>query len=169
SAGRAVGATDHRAGRDSERRAGGRGEPVRPRRAPQREWGDASPHQSDLPGWIAPSRPSASPPVRHPSDMTRDPLKVIHLVFKTHLDIGFTDLARNVVARYFDDFIPRALAVAEELRSSGDDVRFRWTTGAWLIYEYLEHAAPAERARMERAIADGDIVWHALPFTTHSE
>lgn len=101
--------------------------------------------------------------------MTRDPLKVIHLVFKTHLDIGFTDLARNVVARYFDDFIPRALAVAEELRSSGDDVRFRWTTGAWLIYEYLEHAAPAERARMERAIADGDIVWHALPFTTHSE
>lgn len=94
--------------------------------------------------------------------------QTIHLVFKTHLDIGFTDLARNVAARYFNDFIPRALDVAAELRRTGDD-RFRWTTGAWLIYEFLERASPAERAQMEQAIAAGDIHWHALPFTTHSE
>jgi hypothetical protein len=100
--------------------------------------------------------------------MTSAP-EVVHLVFKTHLDIGFTDYARNVVERYFSDFIPRAMAVAEELRRSGDGDGFRWTTGAWLIYEYLERASPPERERMERAIADGDIVWHGLPFTTHSE
>ena len=47
--------------------------------------------------------------------MTHQPIEVIHLVFKTHLDIGFTDFARNVVTRYFNDFIPRALALAEEL------------------------------------------------------
>jgi hypothetical protein len=47
--------------------------------------------------------------------------QVIHLVFKTHLDIGFTDLARNVVDRYFADFIPRAIGVAEELRAGGED------------------------------------------------
>jgi len=93
----------------------------------------------------------------------------IHLVFKTHLDVGFTDFARNVVARYFDDFIPRTLAVTEELRQSGGDASFRWTTGAWLIYEYLEQAAPAQRARLERAIQAGDIIWHGLPFTMHSE
>ena len=94
--------------------------------------------------------------------------QTIHLVFKTHLDIGFTDMARNVAARYFTDFIPRALDVAAELRRTGAD-RFRWTTGAWLIYEFLERASPAERAHMEQAIAAGDIHWHALPFTTHSE
>src|SRR3954466_7423922 len=95
--------------------------------------------------------------------------EVVHLVFKTHLDIGFTDFARNVVASYFDDFIPRALAVTEELRQSGDIASFRWTTGAWLIYEYLEQAAPVQRARLERAIQAGDIIWHGLPFTMHSE
>jgi hypothetical protein len=94
--------------------------------------------------------------------------EVIHLIFKTHLDIGFTDLARNVAERYFADFIPRAIGVAEELRAAGDD-RFCWTTGAWLIYEYLERAPRAERELLERAIASGDVAWHALPFTTHSE
>ncbi len=95
--------------------------------------------------------------------------EVVHLVFKTHLDIGFTDFARNVVASYFGDFIPRALAVTEELRQSGGDASFRWTTGAWLIYEYLEQAAPAQRAQLERTIRAGDIIWHGLPFTMHSE
>jgi hypothetical protein len=101
--------------------------------------------------------------------MTLHAPEVIHLVFKTHLDIGFTDLARNVVRRYFTDFIPRAIAAADELQNAGDNVRFRWTTGSWLIYEYLERASPSERKRMEQAIAAGDIVWHGLPFTTHSE
>jgi hypothetical protein len=55
--------------------------------------------------------------------MSQPQPEVIHLVFKTHLDVGFTDFARNVVARYFDDFIPRTLAVTEELRQSGGDYR----------------------------------------------
>jgi hypothetical protein len=101
--------------------------------------------------------------------MSQPQPEVVHLVFKTHLDIGFTDFARNVVASYFDDFIPRALAVTEELRQSGDAASFRWTTGAWLIYEYLEQAAPAQRAQLEHAIQAGDIIWHGLPFTMHSE
>ncbi len=39
------------------------------------------------------------------------PIKTVHLVFKTHLDVGFTDLAANVVRHYFDTFIPGALAL----------------------------------------------------------
>jgi Domain of unknown function (DUF5054) len=93
----------------------------------------------------------------------------VHLVFKTHLDLGFTDLARNVAARYFAQYIPQALHVAQELRDAGVTERFVWTTGSWLIYEYLERASHAERTRMEQAIRAGDIVWHGLPFTTHSE
>ena len=93
--------------------------------------------------------------------------KTIHLVFKTHLDVGFTDYARNVIDTYFEHFIPNALKTAHVMRERGS--RFIWTTGSWLIYEYLEKAPPPQRALMEAAIINGDIVWHGLPFTTHTE
>ncbi len=93
----------------------------------------------------------------------------IHLIFKTHLDVGFTDYASAVVRNYFKKYIPAALRVAREMRQSGGKERFIWTTGSWLIYEYLEQAAPAERQEMEEGILAGDIAWHALPFTTHTE
>lgn len=96
-------------------------------------------------------------------------IKRIHVIFKTHLDVGFTDFATNVVANYFNVYIPKAIQLAETMRQSGSPDRFIWTTGSWLIYEYLEKAGAAERKLMETAIARGDIAWHALPFTTHSE
>jgi hypothetical protein len=96
-------------------------------------------------------------------------IQTVHLIFKTHLDIGYTDYSANVVNQYFTDFIPRALQTAREMRERGGPERFRWTTGSWLIYEYLETASPEQRAEMEAAILAGDILWHALPFTTHTE
>ena len=94
---------------------------------------------------------------------------MIHLIFKTHLDVGFTDFARNVVSSYFDRYIPQALALARSLREEGDRDRFIWTTGSWLIYEYLERTHGPQRQEMEAAITAGDIAWHGLPFTVHSE
>jgi hypothetical protein len=96
-------------------------------------------------------------------------IRKIHLVFKTHLDVGFTDLARNVVKTYFEKHIPLALQIAREMRESDSAERFVWTTGSWLIYEYLEWAGREERKGMEAAIAAGDIAWHGLPVTTHTE
>ncbi|GCE25178.1 hypothetical protein KDA_06620 [Dictyobacter alpinus] len=93
----------------------------------------------------------------------------IHLIFKTHLDLGFTDLAKNVAEQYFTHYIPQALTTAKRFRAEGSAERFIWTLGSWLIYEYLEQASPKERAVLEEAIVAGDIVWHGLPFTTHSE
>jgi len=95
--------------------------------------------------------------------------RVVHVLFKTHLDIGFTNLARAVVEQYMTRHIPAAIELARLLRARGSPDRFVWTTGSWLIYEYLEQASPARRLRMEDAIAAGDIAWHGLPFTTHSE
>ena len=66
-----------------------------------------------------------------------DTIEKVHLIFKTHLDIGFTDLAENVINRYIDHFIPSALSLSEELRNNDFPERFVWTTGSWLIYEYL--------------------------------
>ena len=93
----------------------------------------------------------------------------IHLIFKTHLDLGYTDFARKVVEHYFTYYIPQAIQTARRLRADGASERFIWTTGSWLIYEYLEQANSHERAVMEEAIAAGDVIWHGLPFTTHSE
>ena len=93
----------------------------------------------------------------------------VHVIFKTHLDIGFTDYARNVVQAYFTSYIPAALTLARRMREDGKPERFLWTTGSWLIYEYLEQADAPGRRAMEEAILAGDIAWHGLPFTTHTE
>jgi hypothetical protein len=96
-------------------------------------------------------------------------VKRVHVIFKTHLDIGFTDLARNVINTYLTEFIPTALTLSEQLRAKGETDRYIWTTGSWLIYEFLERAEPEQKRRMEKAIESGDIVWHGLPFSTHTE
>jgi len=96
-------------------------------------------------------------------------IKKVHLIFKTHLDVGFTNLASKVIKTYMEEFIPGALSLSENLRQKNQKDRFVWTTGSWLIYEFLEKADPSMRKRMEKAIENGDIVWHGLPFTLHSE
>ena len=101
--------------------------------------------------------------------MSETDIDRIHLVFKTHLDLGFTDFAGAVMHRYITEFIPQALRLARQLRESDKPERFIWTTGSWLVDTYLEMADPSARREMEQAIEAGDIVWHALPFTTHTE
>ena len=94
----------------------------------------------------------------------------IHLVFKTHLDIGFTDHAARVRRQYHEQFIPQAIATATHFFNENPErPAFIWTTGAWLIWDHL-HTQDAARVRLlEEAIDRGLIVWHGLPFTTHSE
>ena len=95
--------------------------------------------------------------------------KRVHVIFKTHLDIGFTDLANLVVDRYMNLFIPQALDLSERLAQEEGNANFVWTTGSWLIHEFLRTAPPDARSRMEEAIHQGRIAWHGLPFTTHTE
>ncbi len=98
------------------------------------------------------------------------PARTIHLIFKTHLDIGFTDHAEKVRRLYHERFIPQAIDTGEHFFNEDPaHPRFIWTTGAWLIFDHLEHAGSDAAARLERAIERGLIRWHALPFTTHSE
>ncbi|MFD5864447.1 DUF5054 domain-containing protein [Agromyces sp. NPDC127015] len=96
-------------------------------------------------------------------------ISTIHVVFKTHLDIGFTALASDIVDRYLHSYLPRAIDLSEELERRGGPARFTWTTGSWLIHEALRSSAPAERARLEEAIRKRRIHWHGLPLTTHTE
>ena len=96
--------------------------------------------------------------------------KKIHLVFKTHLDIGFTDHATKVRAQYHERFIPQAIDTGEHFfAEDSEHPKFIWTTGAWLIWDHLNSQSAERVQRLERAIDRGLIRWHALPFTTHSE
>lgn len=93
----------------------------------------------------------------------------VHVIFKTHLDLGFTDFAGKVRGRFFDEFFPQAIRIARELREGDGSDRFVWTTGSWILYEYLEHAKGQALRDAEEAIVEGDLVWHGIPFTFHSE
>lgn len=99
----------------------------------------------------------------------RTDIDLVHVIFKTHLDVGFTDYAHAVVDRYMTQFIPDAIALAEIMRERHPGEPFRWTVGAWLIYEYLERATADQRRRMENAVREDLVAWHAAPFTTHTE
>ena len=94
----------------------------------------------------------------------------IHLVFKTHLDIGFTDHAARVRRPYHEQFSPQAIATGEHFYAeNAERPAFIWTTGAWLIHDHLATQDADKRKRLERAIERGLIAWHGLPFTTHTE
>lgn len=95
-------------------------------------------------------------------------IKKVYVVFKTHLDIGFTDLACNVVDKYMNSYIPSAIKLGYELKDN-KDINFKWTTGSWLIYNYLKTKSGDELKTIEKAIEDGIINWHGLPCTTHTE
>ena len=93
----------------------------------------------------------------------------IIVIFKTHLDLGFTELAAEIARQYNEVYFPRAIAVGEEILRSGRPEGFTWTTGSWLVSQYLAQAGPEEEAKLSAAIDRGIIAWHALPFTLHSE
>ena len=59
-------------------------------------------------------------------------MKRISVIFKTHLDIGFTALATEVAARY-PGHIRAAVATAEYFKAkdpSPNGFRYRWTVGS---------------------------------------
>jgi len=96
--------------------------------------------------------------------------KTIHLIYKTHLDIGFTDHAAKVRRQYHEQFLPQAMATGEHFfNENPDEPQFIWTTGAWLIWDFLDTQDADTVRRLERAIERGLIAWHGLPFTTHTE
>ena len=88
---------------------------------------------------------------------------------KTHLDLGFTALAAEVAAQYVNDFFPRALATAAALRDRGGAERLVWTTGSWILHHALQAGTDLQRSAVAAGVDRGDLAWHALPVTTHTE
>jgi hypothetical protein len=95
--------------------------------------------------------------------------KVI-VVFKTHLDIGYTDLAETVLKNYRESFIPASVELTFKANAEGR-LRFVWTVGSYLVYHYLSHpdVPKPHKNRLEEALRLGWIRWHGLACTTHTE
>ncbi len=97
-------------------------------------------------------------------------LAQVIVVFKTHFDIGYTDLARNVVKRYRTSMIDKALAVCGDTKELPPDHRFVWTLPGWPMHQILWPGQTEERRnRLHGAIRSGRLVWHALPGSLHTE
>lgn len=90
--------------------------------------------------------------------------KEVLIIFKTHLDIGYTDFSANIIGKYINEYIPNAIRVGNELKNT--DTPFVWTVGSWLVNEALKYDKDGS---VEKAVNEGILNWHALPFTTHTE
>ena len=94
------------------------------------------------------------------------------IVFKTHFDIGYTDMASNVVQRYRTTMIDQALDVVDASRKLPPEQQFVWTIPGWPLHKMIEDwpgQKPERQRRIEQAFKEGRFVVHALPFTTHTE
>ncbi|MBN2650785.1 MAG: hypothetical protein JXR63_00255 [Spirochaetales bacterium] len=97
-------------------------------------------------------------------------LETVHVVFKTHFDIGFTDMADKVVEKYSTDFTSKVIKILESKVYSDQD--FVWTVPGWPMNEILKRNRannPETLKRLEQYLYDGSIRLHALPFTIQSE
>ena len=95
-------------------------------------------------------------------------MKKLLVLYKTHLDIGFTDLSKNIVELYIKNYVPNAINTAISLNCDGEK-KFVWQTGSWILNEYLKSISGEELQRAEYAIQNELVSWHALPFTAHTE
>lgn len=95
-------------------------------------------------------------------------IKKIILVFKTHFDIGFTDLSSRVVEDYTGRMLHEVMETCEATAHMGER-RFVWTMPAWPLWHIVNHCSAEDYGRLERLIRNGQVVWHALPFTSHTD
>ena len=94
-------------------------------------------------------------------------MKII-LVFKTHFDIGFTDLASNVIDQYAGSMLEQVIETCKGTQKLGKR-HFVWTMPAWPLWHIVNHSEPKLRKELDELIENGQVVWHALPFTSHTD
>ncbi|HHT66886.1 MAG TPA: hypothetical protein GX010_01465 [Erysipelotrichaceae bacterium] len=95
-------------------------------------------------------------------------MKIIN-VFKTHFDIGFTDLSENVIKEYSSTMLKDVLDFCEKTSSYPKGKRHVWTMSAWPLEQSLNRCTPELLSRAEKLIHNQQLVLHALPFTSHTE
>ena len=93
----------------------------------------------------------------------------IIVVFKMHVDIGYTNLAEGVLQKYTTSMLEETLRSIEETSGLPESEQFVWTIPGWPLKYMLENSSPENQKKLENAIAEGRIVPHALPATYETE
>jgi alpha-mannosidase len=115
-----------------------------------------------LAAWLFPLLPLAS-------EGQETPQGAMHfvLVSKSHFDIGYSALARDVEHEYRTTMIDRALETMEQnAKTAGPGEQFVWTIPGWPMQTILwDGQNPVRKRRIEQALQAGNLVIHALPYT----
>lgn len=93
----------------------------------------------------------------------------IIVIFKTHFDIGFTHLAKEVIARYSGKMLQDVINTCNSTSKEESGKRFVWTMSSWPLLQTLKNAGKQDLIEAEKLIKDGQLCTHALPYTTHTE
>ena len=93
----------------------------------------------------------------------------IVVVFKMHVDIGYTNWAEGVLQEYCNDMLDETLRSIDETSDLPEPEQFVWTIPAWPLKYMLEHCPAEKLVKLEKAIKDERIVPHALPITFETE
>lgn len=116
---------------------------------------------------VSPAAPKApdSKPVPPPPN-----LKEVIVVFKTHFDIGYTDLASTIINNYRTKMIDKALDTCEKSAGLPPAQQFSWMVPGWPLQQILwPGQTPERRERLMKALRDGRIIYHAWPHTMQTE
>ena len=93
----------------------------------------------------------------------------IVVVFKMHVDIGYTTWAEGVLQKYSNEMLEETLNSIAISSSLPEEEQFVWTIPGWPLKYMLENCSPENKGRLEKAIKEERIVPHALPFTFETE
>lgn len=86
----------------------------------------------------------------------------VHLVQRSHHDVGYTDLASTVL-RQHDEFLNDVIDFAEATADFPEESQFRMVVEqAWSIDHFLQHAPPERTARLIRLMQSGHVELTAL-------
>jgi hypothetical protein len=93
----------------------------------------------------------------------------IVVVFKMHVDIGYTNWAEGVLQKYCTNMLDKTLNSLDETSTLPKSEQFVWTIPAWPLKYMLENSNEEKKVKLEQAVKEGRIVPHALPLTFETE
>ena len=93
-------------------------------------------------------------------------IKKVILVIKTHFDIGFTKLSREILEDYAGEMLNRVVETCQATRDMGE-LAYVWTMPAWPLEQVRDRVEGARAEVLDGLIARRQVVWHALPYTSH--
>jgi len=106
------------------------------------------------------------------AEQPKSNVEEIIIVYKSHFDVGYTQLASEVIERYRTTRIESALDVVDKNKDLPVDQQFVWTIPGWPMKKILEDwpgQTPERQQRIREAFKNDRFAAHALPFTMQIE